>query len=549
VLLESVTPKSFRPSALALVFATSIGCAIRSGVDELEILSSAQAVFDPPLVWGPLQAGPHAVGFHQELAIDRTRGYPMLLGEKPAGRPVLLDVWYPARNDDKPQLTFGRYLEVKAQAPALAVFRTRMERYLRDVAVQETLWREASYLSPRAADAFAALLSEPVAAREDVPAASGRFPLVLVHAGLGGALADNFVLYEYLASLGYVVIASAFQPDDGHSMSIDWNVMVSTQDLAFAWGYGLNLPYADRERIAVLGHSYGAQAALAFAIDNGNIDSVVSIDSTLEDGDPAAPWYRETRYEEHLGHGDTLRAPALLFATPDGKSRAFFDSLTHSPRRMFVVPHLAHNEFVSHGGVLAQLARERRGDTSDPSPPLVRASYMFVVETIGRFLAETLRDEDAAARWFASPVLPAETTVLHADPAFDSTATAWLARIEADGAAQAVATCRAQAVCTWPHDLANAAAILAEADHTTAAVVLYEAILAADPDVWTVHAALASLFAETSGRDDDARVHIVRARALLAHDETTDPSDREYYDAMLAGRLRWLDERAQAPSQ
>src|SRR5258708_8092522 len=46
----------------------------------------------------------------------------------------------------------------------------------------------------------------------DAAPAEGAFPVVLYHSGAGGSFEDNSVLFEYLASHGYVVVSRAFQP-------------------------------------------------------------------------------------------------------------------------------------------------------------------------------------------------------------------------------------------------------------------------------------------------------------------------------------------------
>src|SRR5690606_38089340 len=104
---------------------------------------------------------------------------------------------------------------------ATAAWRERLERHVRRVRAQEVF-----------ADKPSAALDElPTVARRDASWASGAFPLVLAHPGLGGSFSDNFALWELLASHGFVVISGAFLDASGLSSAINWDPATSIADL------------------------------------------------------------------------------------------------------------------------------------------------------------------------------------------------------------------------------------------------------------------------------------------------------------------------------
>ena len=84
--------------------------------------------------------------------------------------------------------------------------------------------------------------------------APGRFPVVLYNAGAAGSYDENFVLFEYLASHGYVVVSSAFQspfPDYvGNNLG---GIDTSGPDLNFLIEAARQWGVADAVSIAAIG--------------------------------------------------------------------------------------------------------------------------------------------------------------------------------------------------------------------------------------------------------------------------------------------------------
>ena len=286
----------------------------------------ASAPGAPPALWGALAPGSWAVGFRQVMLRDRARAYPHPLAPH-AERPLLVNVWYPVRDPGGTPMHVEDYLRVRG--PGIPTeerpFADLLEKHVRTVFTRETTGREPLYLDATMADRLARMLAEPVLARRDPVAAPGRFPLVLAHPGLGGAFADNFVLYEYLASHGLTVVSSAFQDADAQDMGITWDAKTSIADLdeILRWAQQKLRPVA----VGVLGHSYGAQAALIYAMEKRPIKAVVSLDSTIENGDPKAPWFKEGEVGVWLDRVDALPVPALLFSAPEAPVASFFEGL------------------------------------------------------------------------------------------------------------------------------------------------------------------------------------------------------------------------------
>ncbi len=363
----------------------------------------------PPRLWGELTPGEWAVGFHQEVLLDPARSYdpPFAHGER--GRPLVVETWYPAQVGSGAEMTVGRYLEVPASDSITAGLRERLQRYTDETFAREVFGQERAYLEDDERRSVEELRREPVFARVGAERVASSRGLILAHAGLGGVASDNFVLYEYLASRGYVVISSSFLSADAGYLTIAWEPETSIGDLDLLLRHARS--EAPGEPLAVVGHSWGAQAALIYAMVNPEVDAVVSIDSTIENGrwfeqGDARYWFGQIEGSFYEPRRLRLRMPALLLSGPEPVAD-FYDGMVHSERALLEVPTLEHDQFVSHGGALAPLRVQLSDGASEEERAAadeVRTAYEFTVVRIGDFLdARLAGDAEAGRRMAADP--------------------------------------------------------------------------------------------------------------------------------------------------
>jgi tetratricopeptide (TPR) repeat protein len=163
----------------------------------------------------------------------------------------------------------------------------------------------------------------PLWAVRDAPLASGRFPVVIYAPSFTAMSWENADLCEYLASHGYVVIAS---PDMGVStrgMTNDLaGVNAQARDISFLIGYAQTLPDTDLSAVAVAGFSWGGISNLFAAARDNRIDALVALDGSM-------------RYSPGLVkqagdvHPEQMTIPLLYFAqgeiTLEDQARYFSD--------------------------------------------------------------------------------------------------------------------------------------------------------------------------------------------------------------------------------
>jgi len=366
------------------------------------VLAAGLAAAQDPLLWGGLERGPHGVGFRSFVALDASREY----GGK--ARPILFEVWYPASVVEGPGLEYERYLRVP-DVPVHPRFRGQLEEFVRGVVADDLFHaKSAAAMKDGEREAFARLMALRTGAHEDAAPAVGPFPVVLYHPGAGGSFEENSVLFEYLASYGYVVVSSAFEsPFPKFIANNMGGIERSGPDLDFLAREARRWRYADADKLGAIGHSAGAQNLLLW-IGSGKCPAraVVSLDTTLE--------YSADRYEVHKYMRDAMkklrppRIPVLLFAQArlHPNFSPFDDYLRWAPRYEAEAAVLSHADFVAHG----YLGRALMG-TADGE--VVWRSYEEVCRTVRLFLDVSLKGDAGAGRALGEFGASSPVTIRH----------------------------------------------------------------------------------------------------------------------------------------
>lgn len=188
-------------------------------------------------------------------------------------RPMMTLVWYPASGGGK-AVTYRDYLRSAAAKSDFGLSEAQVAQ-----AVQAMLGQNGRNLSPEQREAEAA---RPMWARRDAAPVAGKFPLVVYAPGANGAAHENADLCEYLASQGYVVVASASVGSRGLGMEDTLeNAETQAADIAFLIGYAHGLPQVDMGRIAVAGFSWGGLANVLAAARDQRIRALVALDGSM----------------------------------------------------------------------------------------------------------------------------------------------------------------------------------------------------------------------------------------------------------------------------
>lgn len=242
----------------------------------LSLLVPVAAAEDLRLVPAP---GPYPVGLQVRQQYDQTRVYRRVRDNVTAqmtgaerARPVQSLVWYPAATGGKP-VRYRDYVGTMASedrfgAPDLARRDT-------DAAIAE---RTGGPRGP----ALRRALEQLMQARRDADALPGKFPVLVYAPSYSASAMENADLCEYLASRGYIVLASASIGARTRGMTSDLDgVEAQAADIAFLIGQAATIKQADMQHIAVIGFSWGGLSNVLAAARDDRIRALVSIDGAV----------------------------------------------------------------------------------------------------------------------------------------------------------------------------------------------------------------------------------------------------------------------------
>jgi len=254
------------------------------------------AATSEPIFHFDVKGGPYAVGLKVVEQYDRSRVYRGAvdaLGKPYAderARPLQTLIWYPAKASNAKPMIVKDYVDL--------------------------LPSETDFSHPRMGPGWAEFmegmkptLSSPMRAIAKAPAAAGRFPVVIYAPSLNAMSWENADLCEFLASHGYVVIAT---PDFGartRSMGVDDlpGAEAEAADVEFLIGYAQSLDDTDMSKLAVAGFSWGGMANLLAAARDDRIRAMAELDTSFR-------YYPGLVKDASYVHPDQMTIPMLYMS-------------------------------------------------------------------------------------------------------------------------------------------------------------------------------------------------------------------------------------------
>jgi dienelactone hydrolase/predicted negative regulator of RcsB-dependent stress response len=273
--------------------------------------AAAASAQNAPVFQFTEKPGPYQVGLKVVEQYDYSRVYRHStddLGKPYSGeraRPLQTLIWYPA------QKTGGKPMSVADYGDLLAT--------------------ETSFGKPTmSADwkkwiaAMKPALATPLWAVRDAPSAPGRFPVVIYAPSFSAMSWENADLCEYLASHGYVVLASPDMGASSRAMTSDLaGIDAQAGDISFLIGYAQTLPNTDMSGVAVGGFSWGGISNLFAAARDNRIHALVALDGSMR-------YFPGLVKQAGDVHPDQMTIPLLYFAqgeiTLEDQQRYFTDA-------------------------------------------------------------------------------------------------------------------------------------------------------------------------------------------------------------------------------
>ncbi|MGC1550076.1 MAG: alpha/beta hydrolase [Rhodanobacter sp.] len=355
-------------------------------------------------LWGSLEPGTYEVGFRRVFAFDKsrtwqsTRDYTGRFSPDLLGRPIQVNVWYPASPGSKrTAMIFGDYVEQRSP-PAFSALNDIM------------LVRNREVVSDSFDNASATkLLSTSMGAFKDVASLNGPFPLVIIVGGLNAEINANVVLAEYLASHGYVVasisLTGSVADQPSQSRSPD-DIETAVRDIEFVTSVVCDGKNVDCRKLAVIGHSVGAVDALVFARRNGNVLAAIGLDGTY------AFKGNQTVLSGAYGYHSSAVLPAILdLRRAQGEQSADLDlepilALSHADRTLVSLRKMHHSDFTSFAmsSEKFEVPTKATYNGTGWNRATARSGYESVSRIVLAFLDDKVKREKQAAASFLTSV-------------------------------------------------------------------------------------------------------------------------------------------------
>jgi tetratricopeptide (TPR) repeat protein len=342
--------------------------------------------------------GPDAVGFRVVQQYDSTRSFRrvdaegnLIPGER--ARPIQTLIWYPAQvaPATKPML-YGRYLDLMATEDDFTLDAQQRADKLKAVLAAGYIAKNYERERVQVTRAFADARPQP-----------GPFPVVIYAPSLSGSAIENADLCEYLASYGYIVLASASMGQHSTSMTLDLQgIEAQVGDIEFLIGYLRAIPEADRAHIAVAGWSWGGMTNVFAAAQDARISALVSLDGGFR--------YQSARMKEGVTTGlvdpNKLTVPLIYFSSQPYTIEQL-DQFKQLDTSYVFLNQLKYNDgyFVQtsemiHPGFSSLFIRFREDQYfTDYTPAEFSRDYTWVAQYTLQFLQAYLKSDVAALKF------------------------------------------------------------------------------------------------------------------------------------------------------
>jgi dienelactone hydrolase len=306
--------------------------------------------------------GDYNVGFVHYQTFDRSRTYNRIYDwtNESISRPIPVSIWYPSDEN------------ISSLDPII------VSDYM-DILKEEEEWEHLPgeqilnwFYYPNTV-ANQNHLKEPTTAYALIEPANGKFPVVVYAPSYQASSIENFALCEYLASYGYVVISSPSRGTENRYFEggIAKDMETQARDIEFLMQEINQFSYADQNKIATMGFSFGGLSIALAQMRNHKIKAIVSLDGSIK-------YQYETLTKSPFANIEKVNVPFIHFSQKEiprevliedkidstlNTEFEFYDNLKYSDAYHFQFHKLTHSYF-STLGVLFQ-PRDKRQDKSE----------------------------------------------------------------------------------------------------------------------------------------------------------------------------------------
>ncbi len=329
--------------------------------------------------WSWLEAGQYPVGYRVVPRYDQGRSakpkYDFEGKRIPNVRalPIQISMWYPAQTSRRAAMTHGDYVNDGLAKESFGAPTEEQQRASREGLKFITQFEAGINLTDEQVEA---IYSTSMRAVRDAAPAKGSFPLLIV--GTDGGPQTNALLWEYLASQGYVVLLTpSIQRDATRQASAPQSVLADRiNNLEFLFAFAHTLSNVDHTKLGAIGVNFDGMSAMLYQCKNGEADAVVSIDGWEGKSGGVA-----TVKESIFFDANQFRSPYFVVEQHDPSmgppldlSTDLVESILYADRYWYVYRNMKHGHLIGNLYLIPMMSDE-----------MMRA-YKSMFESIGHFL-------------------------------------------------------------------------------------------------------------------------------------------------------------------
>ena len=324
----------------------------------------------------------YEVGFKVLNQIDYSRNF-----KSKHGRNIQIAIWYPSSvSQSSKKISYSDYLKLYLQEEG------KVELSNKEVEDNIEEWIESFRKIEKEGSTFNwnSFIESELEVFNDTKLAEGEFPLLVYGAGSRGESFENSILFEYLASQGYIVASVPSIGINGHGMNIDpMGLETQARDMEFAIQKIFESKSFNIDRIATGGWSWGGLAAMLVQVRNEYVDAVISMDGSIAthiNKIESFPYYSRSK----------LTTPYLFLSTQEStfeRTELFFNSLKYSDSYHIAFNYIDHSDFTSYG----YIARKNLGSSLNKI-----ATYDAFKSYVLAFLNATLKEENTSKNFLTN---------------------------------------------------------------------------------------------------------------------------------------------------
>ena len=235
--------------------------------------------------WGHLTPGDYKIGYQDTILFNSSHSYE--LNAYKGHKPYFVNIWFPIANETGSRIQYKEYLTFDS-IPEIqwlidSIQEVQNKAFVSwGVTFNLDMWENSAFNREKK-NLASEMLNENLNVFKTNQFPQEKFPTIIYHHGNGGISFENSVLFEFLASHGYIIISADYHWPGLRLNSYTHKSDFSLEDVDFMTKFSDSLPFTNHQNLTYIGHSWGGGVAIRLnQKGNPKFKHYIIFDSTIE---------------------------------------------------------------------------------------------------------------------------------------------------------------------------------------------------------------------------------------------------------------------------